>query len=253
MILRSPLLDQIPNVRHGFLTRQGGRSPAPFDSLNLALSKGDDLKNVFQNQKISLEMLGTPKANFRGLKQIHGSEVHKVEHVENKEVLEGDALVTKHPQTALNIITADCVPVLISSLDGNVIGAAHAGWRGTLSGIIQNVVQALQKCTKMPLVAAIGPCIHQESYEISSDVYEAFTESAPTASSFFIPSPKNPGHHLFDLPGVVKLKLEEAGVEQIDRINHNTYTNEDLFFSCRRSFHKQEKTFGCQGSLIVKV
>ncbi|MBL0942433.1 MAG: peptidoglycan editing factor PgeF, partial [Alphaproteobacteria bacterium] len=163
-----------------------------------------------------------------------------------------DGFVTNKPGIALGILTADCVPVLFADTQAQVIGAAHAGWRGAQAGILENTVKAMCSlgAERARIIAAIGPCIAQESYEVDAKFYQSFIDQYPVSQAFFMATPRK-AYYLFDLPGFVKSCLKQAGIKTIESVNLNTYTNPDLFFSCRRAFHKKEPTFGNNISIIA--
>jgi YfiH family protein len=252
-ILKAHLLKKI---RHGFFTRQGGVSKGLYASLNCSWRSDkpegsrDADENVLENRKRAAEAVGAGFKNLCLVKQVHGNHVETI-HTVPKKVVEGDALVTKSNHLVLSIQTADCTPVLLWDSEYGVIGAAHAGWKGALEGIIQNTVKAMEKLGAKPssISAAIGPCIHQDSYEMGPEVYDAFIKKSEDNSDFFTEQDV-PKKLLFDLPGYVERQLEQSGVKEIERLPYCTYEQEDLFFSCRRATHRHEKGFGGHFSLI---
>lgn len=246
---------KLKGLKHGFFSRCGGVSQGFFASLNFGLNKGDDIGNVIQNRNIALEKLGIPQLPLLTLKQIHSAEVKVVTEPWPFNVGAAphvDGVVTNKPGIALGILTADCAPVLFADVQARVIGAAHAGWRGAQAGVIANTVEAMcslgAECRR--IVAAVGPCIAQESYEVDAEFYERFITQHPASQTYFMAAPQT-AHFLFDLPGFVKFCLMQAGIETIEGLNLNTYANPDLFFSCRRAFHKNEPTFGNNISIIA--
>lgn len=247
-------IDRFSSITHGFLTRQGGVSSGYFDSLNLALTKGDAVENIRQNRILALERLGVPGASLAICHQVHSSRVIVVERAWEfglESAPKADALVTTHPNIVLGVLTADCVPILLADLQAGVIGVAHAGWKGLQQGIIQKVLQTMcqQGARCDHIVAAIGPCIHKSSYEVGGEVKEAFIREGKRAESYFQPHQKG-DKYWCDLPGLTRYFLNKAGVTTVEQVNQDTYTQEDLFFSCRRSTHRQEPTFGCQVSAL---
>jgi YfiH family protein len=161
-------------------------------------------------------------------------------------------MVTVSPHLVLGIQTADCVPVLFLDRLHGVIGAAHAGWRGALAGIVQNTVKAMEACgAKVSSIsAAIGPCINQGSYEVGQELYDAFMAQSEENEQFFVEQDV-PSKILFDLPGYVERQLESMKIGHIERLPYCTYEQEDLFFSCRRATHRHEKDFGGHLSVIA--
>lgn len=181
------------------------------------------------------------------VKQVHSSDVATVAGGWNDDQPEADAMVTDRAGLVLGIVTADCAPVLFVDRDAGVVGAAHAGWRGANQGVIANTVAAMAALGARPekIVAVIGPCIAQESYEVDAPFREHF---APGDAQFFRSG--RAGHWQFDLPGYVASRLEQAGVGWIESLNLDTYSERDMFHSYRRASHLGEKSDGRQISLI---
>lgn len=151
-----------------------------------------------------------------------------------------DAVITTRKNLTLCILTADCVPVLVTSLDGRIIGAAHCGWPSAKGDIIKELVRKMREKGAVDLKALMGPSIQQKSYEIDKNYYESFINENDEYNKFFIPSEKE-GHYMFDLPAFVYLKLQEAGVQNLERINEDTYSNPDKYPSYRRDCHEGKK------------
>ncbi|HJD56011.1 MAG TPA: peptidoglycan editing factor PgeF [Rickettsia endosymbiont of Pyrocoelia pectoralis] len=173
------------------------------------------------------------------LKQIHGTKIIDADD-DIVVTVEADGSVTTKKNLVLAIQTADCVPILLASGDGKVIGAAHAGWKGALNDIVNNIVTKMIEKGATDLKAVIGPCIAQESYEVDSEYYQTFLDKDIDSKQFFIDS-KRENHYMFDLPGFVELKLKQAGVQDIKNINEDTYANPLKYPSKRRSYHLQEE------------
>lgn len=255
---RVPLLKAhcLAEVKHGFLTRQGGVSTGLYASLNCSFRENrdqkdrDDRAHVAENRKRAVEAAGLNAHNLCTLSQVHGNKVVLVKSVPSK-VPEADGVVTTDPHLVLGIQTADCVPVLFLDKEHKVIGAAHAGWKGALAGVVQETVKAMEKCgaKASSIFAAIGPCIDQQSYEVSDELYNSFLTQSSENKQFF-EAQKTPGKFLFDLPGYVEYQLSKANVGHIERLPYSTYQQEDLFFSCRRATHQGEKDFGGHLSII---
>lgn len=252
-VIQNDAFDGIPHLRHGFFTRQGGISNAYFSTNNCALGKGDEVENVKYNRLLALERLGLSSSSLKLVNQVHGARVVVVhQHEQSHDDEQADGMITTCPQVALGILTADCCPVLIAHRQGTMVAAAHAGWRGTAAGILEATIAGMVAMGASPqdLLAALGPSIAQDSYEVQSDVQQCF----PTHSEFFKPSIAQSHatiqHYLFDLPGLVQHKLESLGV-QTTRLLFDTYERDDLFFSFRRKTHRQEPSCGCQLSLIA--
>lgn len=244
----SQKLQDIPDLHHGFMTRNGGVSCDHFASLNVNFGKGDDDRNVMENRRRISKTFGEPLENLCTVTQVHGALpvcVTKGFTPDNRP--EADAMVTKTPGLILGVLTADCVPVLFADDQERVIGAAHAGWKGATGGILQNTIQTMEDlgAKRENIIAALGPCIWQSSYEVDQE----FFENLPHDSDLFIPSHR-PGHWLFDLPGYVHKVLRSSGIKAIDSSPKDTLTNPDLFFSFRRRTLQKEPPIGGQLSII---
>ena len=232
------------SARHGFFTRNGGVTEGHLGSLNCG-SSFDTVDHIRENQKRAMLALGCAFENLTILKQIHSNIVHVVDGEALPRNLEGDALVTRNQDMVLGILTADCVPVLFQDPQAKVIGAAHAGWKGALYGVIENTIAAMERlgAVRNNIHTCIGACIRQPSYEVGAEYVERFVKEDITSKPFFIPSIK-PDHSMFDLPGYVKLHLAQIGVASIGDIEVDTCTDPDRFFSCRRAHLKGETGFG---------
>ncbi len=251
--ITSPLLSAHPTLSHGFMTREGGVSTGLFDSLNAALEKQDNPDHVLENRRRIAHHLGAKPENLLTLSQLHSNDVAVVEepwlHSERKT---GDALVTTTPGLLISIITADCVPILLADPHAQVIAAVHAGWKGATRGIIENTLKVMTSlgAHRRNIIAAVGPCIWQSSYQVDQIFYDRVMGLSLDYSQFFIPSTSR-DHWQFDLPGFVYDALKRGGVESISSSPADTYTNEDRFFSYRRKTHRGESAFGCGLSGIM--
>ncbi len=243
-----PFLTAALPARHGFFTRQGGVSTGAYASLNCSFSS-DDHALVLQNRALVAAALEVPPQHLLGLHQIHSAEVVTVETPwATGAGPRADALVTAQPNLALGIITADCAPVLFSDDAGRVIGAAHAGWRGALAGVLEATAAAMRALGATQLTAAIGPCIHQPSYEVSADLRDPVLAQNAAAARFF-----TNGAHAdkwqFDLPGYCAARLAAAGVTATI-LPHDTCAGPENFFSYRRRTQRGEPAIGHQISVI---
>jgi YfiH family protein len=249
--LTAPFLSKIPYLSHGFFGRQGGVSTGLFASLNTSRFKGDDETNVDENRRRIATALGFMSSNLVVVKQVHGPRVYEALSPTVGDAPPADAIITQTPGLLLGIQTADCVPILIADTSRPLVAAIHAGWRGTLAGVIEQTREVLcQKGAKPShLVAAIGPCIWQTSYEVSEDVYTAACAATPNTTRFFMPAAK-PGFYWFDLPGLVHHKLHALSITCVNASPANTYTQEEMFFSFRRKTHRGETSVGGQLSVI---
>jgi YfiH family protein len=251
MMLSAPGLAAIGGVRHGFFTRRGGVSSGIYASLNCGPGSRDAAENVAQNRARVAELLGAEPNCLLTLFQKHSAEV-VVADKPWKTLPEADAIVTSKPGLAIGILTADCAPVLFCDAEARVIGAAHAGWRGALSGIVEATLEAMETLGARPnrIVAAIGPAISQKAYEVGAEFVDQFVAKEPESASIFA-TDEGTGEPHFDLAGYVGARLERAGVGTIADLGLCTYCEETRLFSYRRSQHHGEDDYGRQISAIV--
>jgi hypothetical protein len=245
MMIASPLLSAIPGLRHAFFTREGGISRGLYDSLNGGLGSDDDPANVAENRRRMSERMGVVPSRFLSPWQIHSPDAVVVSTPwAAASRPRADAIVTRAEKLAIGITAADCGPILFVDPNARVIGAAHAGWKGALTGILESTVEAMEQlgAERSGIVAAIGPLIRQHSYEVGGEFVERFIEADAGNSLFFIPSTRA-GHAMFDLAGFIRMRLENAGVLMIDDIGVDTYSD-DRFYSYRRSVHRNEPDYG---------
>ncbi|WP_051609950.1 peptidoglycan editing factor PgeF [Terasakiella pusilla] len=238
---------------HGFFTRNGGISKGIYDSLNCAWGSKDDLKDVLTNRALVVQALGPDVSDLLSASQVHSNRVQIVDKIWSRErAPEVDALVTKMDHVALGILTADCAPVLFCDPVNRVIGAAHAGWKGALGGVLENTVKAMVDlgADASKIAAAIGPCIHQASYEVDAGFRQTFLNFDPAFATYFTDGAQE-GKYQFDLPAFVKARLDGLGLGSVDASPVDTYQDEDRFFSYRRTTHKNEPDYGRQISAIV--
>jgi hypothetical protein len=245
MTLASPLLSAIPGIRHAFFTREGGVSSGIYGSLNAGIGSHDDPASVAENRHRMAEQIGIPPQHFLTVHQTHSPDVI----VATKPWQDGprpraDAIVTRTEGLAIGATAADCGPILLVDPAARVIGAAHAGWKGALTGVLESAIAAMEKlgADRGRTVAAIGPLIRQPSYEVGGEFVERFIEADAENALFFLPSVRD-GHSMFDLAGYIRRRLEAAGVLMIDDIGVDTYSDEN-FFSYRRSVHRKEPDYG---------
>jgi YfiH family protein len=242
-------LTALPNIQHGFFGRGGGVSEGVYASLNCGPGSKDDPARVEENRaRVTAALAG---GSLITLAQIHSPVVHVV----GKDWQgrpEGDGLVTALPGRMLGIQTADCTPVLFADAEAKVIGAAHAGWKGALGGVLEGVIAAMESlgARRKQIAAAIGPTISQANYEVGAEFRDRFLASDSGYARFFIPSGKQ-GHFRFDLPRFVAARLAGAGIGDIADLKLCTYPPENGFFSFRRTTHRGEPDYGRQISAIV--
>jgi len=247
--LQSATISQLPGITHGFFGRQGGISEGIFASLNCGPGSGDVREHVMENRnRVSKALGGT---NLLTLYQIHSpNAVIAIEPWEQGP--QADAMATNVPGLALGILTADCAPVLLADSKARVIGAAHAGWKGALTGVIDSVLEKMESlgADRARISAAIGPCIGQSNYEVGPEFIARFAEAGKDNTRFFVPSDKA-DYWRFDLEGYVAHRLGEAGIGNTEPLSACTYARQDDFFSFRRATHRAEKGYGRQLSGIV--
>lgn len=250
-MIRADALAAAPGIRHAFLTRQGGVSSGLFSSLNCGYGSGDDNANVRANRERAADAIGLGADDLATLYQVHSADVVEVTAPWTlDERPKADALVTRTQGVGLGILTADCVPVLFADANAGVIGAAHAGWKGALGGVVAATIEAMEGlgAARTGIVAAVGPCIRQASYEVGSELRQAFVDADAASAGFFAAS-KRDGHFMLDLAGFVSRTLADAGVQWED-VGLDTYADADRFFSYRRATHKGEPDYGRGISLI---
>lgn len=243
----------LPGVRHAFFTRKGGVSTGLYASLNTGTGSADDQTLVAENLARVAAHMGAPADRLVTLFQTHSAICHTVT-APTADRPEGDALVTAVPGIVLGVRTADCAPVLFADAEAGVVGAAHAGWRGAVGGVLEATLAAMTAAgARMErTVAVIGPTIAQRSYEVGPELADAVAEAAPAGidtAAFFTPS-ANAGRLMFDLPAFVAARLGAAGVGTVDDMACDTYGDEERFYSYRRRTHRGEAG---QGSLIATI
>lgn len=245
MTFGSSLLAAIPGLRHAFFTREGGVSGEIYESLNGGLGSNDDPANVLENRRRMAERMGVVPENFISVHQIHSPDaVVATGPWPDDTRPRADAIVTRTEGIAIGVTAADCGPILFADAGARVIGAAHAGWKGALTGVVESTIGAMETlgADRGGIVAAIGPLIRQHSYEVGGEFVERFLDADGENRSFFIPSVRD-GHAMFDLAGFIRMRLENAGVLMIDDIGVDTYSD-PRFYSYRRSVHQNEPDYG---------
>ncbi len=238
----------LTGTHHGFLGRRGGVSSGIFASLNVGLGSSDDPAAVTTNRSRAIEAVA-PNAELVTLYQIHSPKVVTIT-APRAERPQADAMVTRTRGLLLGILTADCAPVLFADLAADVVGAAHAGWKGALGGVTDATVAAMEAlgASRANIRAAIGPCIARKSYEVSEDFMTVFANDDPSNERFFAGG--RAGHAYFDLEGYVAHRLYAAGVGTVDALGLDTLTDAERFFSYRRTTLAGEPDYGRQISLI---
>lgn len=246
-------LAKIKNVKHGFLTKNGGVSSDIFTSLNCGFGSNDTKENVEKNRKIALKECGLEKHKLLTLNQIHSNNVVVLREtiLPEHETDGADGMVTDVPGIALGILTADCGPILFSDISGKIVGACHAGWRGAKNGVLEKTVSSMQKlgAKTTDIYAAIGPCIGPDSYEVGPEFYDNFIKETLENKKYFKKA-KKPGKFLFDLPGYIEGRLKRIGVDNVSSVKKDTLKDEKNFFSFRRNTLKGIKDYGRLISII---
>lgn len=246
------LTTQLP-ARHGFFTRRGGVSEGPYASLNCSLSGQDRRDSVLENRARAARAVGAEPERLVGLMQVHGVAVVRVDAAwEAGSGRQADAMVTDRPGLALGIVTADCAPVLFADATAGVIGAAHAGWRGALAGVLEATTAAMVTLGARPdrIVAAIGPCIGQESYEVAADLRDDVLARAAEDAVWFVAG--RPARWQFDLAGYCAARLRAAGIGTVERVAACTMAEPDRFFSHRRRTLAGGGAIGHQISVVAR-
>ncbi|MBB2205743.1 peptidoglycan editing factor PgeF [Gluconacetobacter takamatsuzukensis] len=249
-ILRHELLDDVP---HGFFTRRGGVSQGPYASLNCSTRSGDDPAALAENRRRVARAIGVVPEHLLGVTQVHGDGVVTV--TAPWPVGQGgaaDAMVTDRPGLALGVITADCGPVLFASADGGVVGAAHAGWRGAVGGVLEATLASMAGlgAAASTVRAVVGPCIARDSYEVGADMRAQALAADPAAEAFFH-ARRRPEHFQFDLAGYCVARLRRAGIGQAVALGVDTLGDEARFFSHRRRTLAGGGPIGHQISVIA--
>ncbi len=252
-MIRDPGLAALNGIQHGFLTRKGGVSAGLFKSLNCGHGSGDSEANVRTNRKNAARQVNLGADDLMTLSQVHSANVVEVTEAWNLDRRpKADAMVSRTSGLALGILTADCVPVLLADANAGIIGAAHAGWNGALNGIIGTTVRAMVGlgAVRGNITTSIGPCIRQDSYEVSPELRETFVALDESNEQHFIPSNRE-DHYMFDLAAFVRVSLGDQGVGAINDVQRDTYAEDELFFSYRRATHRCEDDYGRGISVIA--
>jgi hypothetical protein len=245
MTLASSLLSAIPGLRHAFFSREGGVSEGIYAGLNGGTGSNDDAARVAENRRRMAEQMAVAPDRLLTLYQVHSPDVVVATAPwDGGARPKADAIVTSTEGLAIGVTAADCGPILLVDPSARVIGAAHAGWKGALTGVLESTVDAMEKlgADRSGIVAAIGPMIRQNSYEVGSEFVERFLEADAEHAMFFLPAERD-RHAMFDLAGFIRMRLENAGVLMIDDTGVDTYTDE-RFYSYRRSVHRKEADYG---------
>ena len=248
-MLEASNLAALSGVRHGFFTRRGGGSDdemGDMNGLNCGFGSDDLPENVARNREIALQRMGVPAGQLVTAYQVHSAKAISVEQpwarAQSPEV---DAMASNQSGVVLGILTADCTPVLFADAEAGVVGAAHAGWRGARSGVLEACLNEMISLGAEPgrTVAAIGPCIAQQSYEVGPEFQADFMDEDSANARFFEPSERD-GHFMFDLPGYVLERLQSQGLASIEALGIDTCSDAERFYSYRRCTLNGEKDYG---------
>jgi YfiH family protein len=245
MLIEAPELASYPGIRHAFFTRQGGVSEGLYASLNGGLGSSDRPEHVRENRRRMAAHLAVEPDALISVYQVHSPDAVLVEGPWTGERPKADGMATAVPGLALAITTADCGPLLFADPHAGVIGAAHAGWRGALTGVIESTLTAMERlgARREKIVAVLGPTISGEAYEVGADLMNRFIEASPDNERFFRPNGR-PGHAQFDLPGYIGARLEAAGIGAFANLGLCTYADEERFYSYRRTTHRAQPDYG---------
>ncbi len=247
----SPLTsDVLSGIQHGFFTRRGGASSGVFSGLNCGFGSSDLAEIVAMNRSRVAAQMGLAPERLLTVHQTHSARAINATDAIEAPRPEADAIVTDQPGLGLAVLTADCQPVLLADRSAGVIAAAHAGWRGVLSGILEATIDAMEGlgAVRARVRAVIGPSISQRAYEVGEEFLEEFIAEHPGNTRFF--GNGEAGKYLFDLPGYGLARLRSAGVEEAAWTGHCTYWDPDEYYSYRRACHRGEADYGRLISVI---
>ena len=252
MLITSPDLAALPGIRHAFFTREGGVSGGIYASLNGGQGSNDDPAHVAENRLRMTQHLGVKQENLISVWQVHSADALAVTGPWPGERPKADAMVTATPGLALGVLTADCGPLLFSDPHGKVIGAAHSGWKGAISGILEATLVAMEQlgAKRRNITAVLGPTIGPTAYEVGPEFYARFVAENGGYARFFKASAKD-GHAMFDLPGFIGYRARAAQIGRFVDLGLCTYSDPQRFYSYRRTTHKAEVDYGRLVSAIV--
>ena len=244
--IEASALGGINGIQHGFFTRLGGVSTGIYSGLNTGLGSKDDRHAVADNRARACHALGVAPEALATPHQIHSAEAVAVDTPwAPGKGPKADAVVTDRPGIAVGVGTADCGPVLFAEQEAGVVGAAQAGWKGALTGILEATLDRMESlgARRDRIVAVLGPTISNRAYEVGPEFRDRFVKANPGNDTFFRPSDKA-GHAMFDLPAYIVLRLRNAGVGQAESLDHCTYEDDQRFYSYRRATHRSEADYG---------
>lgn len=243
----------LPGVRHAFFTRQGGVSDGIYAELNTGVGSQDGRDRVLENRARAARHLGAAPERLATPYQVHGADCVVVESVwDVGKGPKADAVVTRIPGIVVAVGTADCGPVLFADAEAQVVAAAHAGWKGAFSGVLEATVAAMERlgAERGRIAAALGPMISSSAYEVGPEFVRTFTDADAANASYFRPA-QRPGHAQFDLPAYIVARLRRLALARVEDVGLCTYRDEARFFSYRRATHRGEPDYGRQLAAIV--
>jgi YfiH family protein len=245
MVVESSDLSGLAGLRHAFFTRRGGVSEGLYDSLNGGLGSSDDRARVIENRSRMAAHLGVAPDALVSVHQVHSADAVVVEAPFGDARPKADGMATRVPGLALAITTADCGPILFADAEAGVVGAAHAGWRGALSGVLEATLDAMEGlgARRARITAVLGPTISRAAYEVGPDLTDSFLAADPANARFFAPGARA-DRRMFDLPAYIGARLEGAGIGAFRALGLCTYSDEERFFSFRRTTHRGEPDYG---------
>jgi purine-nucleoside/S-methyl-5'-thioadenosine phosphorylase / adenosine deaminase len=251
MTLEILTADDLLPFRHGFFTRKGGVSSGIYKGLNCGPGSSDQSDAVQANRVLVADAMAVAEADLASLHQVHSPDVLVVDGPVTAPRPECDAMVSKTKGVALGILTADCQPVLFAEAQAGVVGAAHAGWKGALGGVLAATVEAMVKlgAERRNIKAVIGPSISQRAYEVGPEFMDTFLDTDPEFSRFFAGGTGD--RVMFDLPSFGLYRLREAGIAEASYTGHCTYSDPERFYSYRRTTHAGEVDYGRLISVIA--
>lgn len=232
----------LAGVKHGFFGRAGGVSTGIYASLNAGTGSNDDPAAITENRRRIAAAFGAPATHLVGVHQVHSPDAVSIDAPWPGERPHADALVTTTPGLVISVLTADCTPVLLADEQAGVIGAAHAGWKGAITGVLDSVVRLMRERGATTIAAAIGPTIHQASYEVGPEFAAHFVEKDPQYARYFAPGAGD--RRLFDLPRFCADQLRALGITQIETVPLDTYALPEALHSHRYSVHQKWPDYG---------
>jgi hypothetical protein len=245
-MLQAASLSKLTGIRHAFFTRDGGVSQGVYATLNGGVGSKDAPDKVEENRARMAAALGVAPDHLLTAYQIHSPDVIVADTPWTKENRpRADAIVTRTSRLAVGVSTADCGPLLFADVEAGVVGAAHAGWRGAFSGVIDATVAAMERlgARRGRIAAALGPTIRQPNYEVGPEFIERFTAADAGNTQFFGVSPRA-GHAMFDLTGYIAARVERAGIGNFEDLGLCTFADPVRFFSYRRMTRLGEADYG---------